>query len=290
MENDQNRLIVFQEKTIRRTWHNDEWWFAVIDVLEVLTESTKPRDYWYRLKNAKRKAVELNCRQFVDSLKMVAPDGKTETECANTEGMLRIIQKSIPSPKAEPFKQWLARVGYERVQEIENPELAAERARQYYKDLGYSEEWIATRLKSIEVRGQLTDEWKDRDVKEGLEYAILTAEISKATFGLKPSEYKNLKGLQRENLRDHMTNLELIFSMLGEEQTRQEAIGDDAQGFDENRQAAIKGGTAAGKALGAFEDETGKKVVTDRNFKEQIAVAKAQKNLTGKKTKEEKEE
>ena len=196
--------------------------------------------------------------------------------------MFRLIQ-SIPSPNAEPFKQWLAKVGYERVQEIENPELAAERARQYYKDLGYSDEWIATRLKSIEVRGQLTDEWKDRDVKAGLEYAILTAEISRATFGLKPSDYKKYKGLARENLRDHMTNLELIFTMLGEEQTKQEAIKDDAHGLEENKKAAIEGGSAAGDALGAFEKRTGQKVVSDKNFKDQIKAAKKQKKLKAKK-------
>ena len=218
---------------------------------------------------------------------MEAPDGKLrETDTANTELMFRIIQ-SIPSPKAEPFKQWLAQVGYERVQEIENPELAAQRARQYYKDLGYSDAWIETRLKSVEVREQLTDEWKGRGVKEGMEYAILTAEISKATFGMKPSEYQKFKGLKRENLRDHMTNLELIFTMLGEEQTRQEVVGDDAKGFDENKKAAIKGGSAAGKALNAFEKEAGKKVATPDNFLGQIEEAKKQKRLQAKKDKKE---
>ncbi len=182
MNEEQNKIVVFQEKQIRRVWYNEEWWFAVVDVIEVLTESTKPRDYWYRLKKRELESsgVELstNCRQ----LKMQSSDGKKYlTECANTETMFRIIQ-SIPSPKAEPFKRWLAQVGYERVQEIENPELAAQRARQYYKELGYSDAWIETRLKSAEIREQLTDEWKARDVKEGLEYAILTAEISEATF------------------------------------------------------------------------------------------------------------
>ena len=193
--------------------------------------------------------------------------------CANTEAMFRIIQ-SIPSPKAEPFKLWLAKVGYERVQEIENPELAAERARQYYRDLGYDEKWIETRIQTIAIRGQLTDEWKVRGVQEGMEYSILTAEISRATFGLVPKEYKELKGLKRENLRDHMTNLELIFTMLGEEGTRQNAIKKDAQGFEENRGSAIEGGTAAVKALGAYEESTGDKVVTNRNFKKQIEEAK----------------
>ena len=193
--------------------------------------------------------------------------------CANTQGLFRIIQ-SIPSPKAEPFKQWLAKVGYERIQEMENPELAAERAREYYRALGYSEEWIERRMQSIAIRTQLTDEWRERGVQEGLEYAILTAEISKATFGLTPSEYKDHKGLKRENLRDHMTGLELIFTMLGEESTRIEAIKADAQGFGENKDAAQKGGKAAGKALDAYEVESGDKVVSAENFKAQIEAAK----------------
>lgn len=282
-----NKIIIFQEKQIRRVWDKDEWWFAVVDVIEVLTESVKPRDYWYRLKKREKEGSGIELSTICRQLKLEASDGKKyKTECANTEGMFRIIQ-SIPSPKAEPFKQWLAKVGYERVQEIENPELAAQRARDYYKALGYDEKWIETRLQSIQVRGQLTDEWKDRDVKEGLEYAILTAEISRATFGFAPSEYKNIKGLKRENLRDHMTNLELIFTMLGEEQTRQEAVKDDAQGFDENKEAAIKGGTAAGDALGAFEKRTGDKVVSSQNYKQQIKDAKQRQKLIGKKDEEE---
>ncbi len=277
MKKQQSKLVVFQEKEIRRIWQNDEWWFVVVDVIEVLSGSTKPRDYWYRLKKrvADSSEVELstNCRHF----KMKASDGKIrKAECANTEHIFRIIQ-SIPSPKAEPFKRWLAKVGYERVKEIENPELAAERARQLYRELGYAEEWIEMRMKSIEIRGQLTDEWKQRDVKEGLEYAILTAEISRATFGMTPKEYKEHKGLKRENLRDHMTNLELIFTMLGEEGTRKEAIDSDAQGLVENEQAAKKGGKAAGKALDAYEEETNKKVVTDQNYLNQIESAKQKK-------------
>jgi len=210
---------------------------------------------------------------------MEAKDGRMRTtDCANTEIMFRLIQ-SIPSPNAEPFKQWLAKVGYERVQEIENPELAAQRAREYYKALGYTDEWIDTRMQSIQARGQLTDEWKGRGIKEGLEYSILTAEISKATFGLKPSEYKDHKGLKRENLRDHMTELELIFARLSETQTRIEAQNNNAQGLDENKKAAIEGGSAAGDALDAFEKRTGNKVVSDKNFKDQIKAAKKQKQL-----------
>lgn len=283
----EHKIVVFQEKQIRRVWHKDEWWFSVIDIIAVLTESTNPQNYWYVMKNRLKKEGSEQTLTNCKGLKLEAQDGRMrKTDCANTENMFRLIQ-SIPSPKAEPFKQWLAKVGYERVQEIENPELAAQRAREYYKALGYNDEWIDTRMQGIQARGQLTDEWKDRDVKEGLEYAILTAEISKATFGLKPSEYKNVKGLKRENLRDHMTELELIFARLGETQTRIEAQQADAQGFDENRQAAIEGGQAAGDALDAFEKRTGNKVVSDQNFKQQIADAKQRKKLIGKKDEEE---
>ena len=204
--------------------------------------------------------------------------GKQKLGCANTQGIFRIIQ-SIPSPKAEPFKQWLAKVGYERVQEIENPELAAERSRIYYRDIGYDEAWIDTRLMSIDTRGRLTDEWKDRGVKEGQEFSILTAEIAKTTFGLIPSEHKKVKGLKNENLRDHMNPLELILTMLGEETTRQEAVDRNALGFEENKEAAIDGGTSAGAALATYEEKTGKKVVSASNFKTQIAEAKQKQKL-----------
>ncbi len=282
MEEVKNKLAVFQEKEIRRVWHKDEWWFSIVDVIEALTGSPQPSRYWNELR-ARMQTESGNDELFANTekLKMKSLDGKMRgTEAANTESIFRLIQ-SIPSPKAEPFKQWLAKVGYERIQEIENPELAAERARQYYQALGYSEDWIAKRLQSIEIRGKLTDEWKSRDVKEGLEYAILTAEISKATFGLTPSEYVKLKDLKRENLRDHMTDLELIFTMLGETATRNEAISKDAKGFVENKAAAQEGGAAAGDALDAFEKRTGAKVVTERNFKQQIAEAKKQKELGG---------
>jgi DNA-damage-inducible protein D len=208
---EQDKLVVFQEKGIRRIWHNEEWWFAIIDIIEVLSESSRPRKYWSDLKQKLKEEGLIQLSDIIGQLKIESSDGKKyKTDCANTEGMFRIIQ-SIPSPKAEPFKQWLAKVGYERIQEIENPELAAERARQYYQDLGYSDDWIAKRLQSIDVRGKLTDEWKKRDVKLGAEYSILTAEISRATFGMTPSEYKKHKDLKRENLRDHMTDLELIY-------------------------------------------------------------------------------
>ena len=270
---EQNKIIVFQEKGIRRIWHKEEWWFSVVDVIEVLTESSQPARYWSDLKKRSEKESDQSFA-FCERLKLLRPDGKTyPTDCASTKGMFRIIQ-SIPSPKAEPFKQWLAEVGYERVQEIENPELAAQRARQYYKDLGYSDTWIETRLKSVETREQLTNEWKNRGVQDGMEYSILTAEISRATFGITPSEYKEVKGLKRENLRDHMTDIELIFTMLGEATTRNKAVEKDAQGFEENKEAAKEGGRAAGKARIAYEDESGQKVVSPTNFKQQIAEAK----------------
>jgi DNA-damage-inducible protein D len=279
MKEEQNKLVVFQEKQIRRVWHHEEWWFSVVDVIEVLTESPGPGVYWRVLK---KRLIEEGSNQTVtkcNALKLRAADGKMRlTDCANTETMFRIIQ-SIPSSKAEPFKAWLAKVGYERIQEIENPELAAERSRKYYQALGYSEEWIERRMQAIAIRTQLTEEWKTRGVQEGQEFAILTAEISKATFGLTPTEYKELKGLKRENLRDHMTGLELIFTMLGEEGTRIEAEKAEAQGFDENKKAAIRGGVGAGKARNAFERSTGNKVVTPENFKQQIAEAKKQKQI-----------
>lgn len=283
----ENKLAVFQDKEIRRVWHNDEWWFAVVDVAAILSESKNPAVYWRvlkkRLKDEGSEQTVTNC----NALKLLAKDGKMrKTDCANTENIFRIIQ-SIPSPKAEPFKQWLAKVGYERIQEIENPELAAQRARDNYKALGYDEEWIAKRMQSIDIRGKLTDEWKGRDVKEGREYAILTAEIFRAAFGVAPSEHKVIKGLKRENLRDHMTDLELIFTMLAETTTKNKAIEKDAQGFYENKKAATEGGAATGKALETYEKETGAKVVTGDNFKNQIAAAKEQRKLERKKKKDE---
>lgn len=281
MDTKQNELIIFQEKSIRRTWYNEEWWFSVSDIVEVLTETKDVRQYIKKMRK-RDESLNSNWGTICTPLQLMAKDGrKRKTNCANTEGIFRIIQ-SIPSQKAEPFKQWLATVGYERVQEIENPELAVERLRQLYSEKGYDNNWIEKRLESIRVRSKLTEEWKLRGVNEGSGYAILTAEISRASFGMTPSEYKKLKGLKRENLRDHMTDLELIFTMLGETQTRIEAIGKDAQGFHENREAARKGGKAAGKALYAFEQETQQKVVSKMNFLKQIKAAKKQKKLTDK--------
>ncbi len=262
-----NKLVVFEGKKIRRIFHNDEWWFSIVDIVEILTESTIPKRYWTDLK--KKLTQEEGFNQLYEKivrLKLEAPDGKMrETDCSNTETVFRIIQ-SIPSKKAEPFKRWLAKVGYERVQEIENPELAQQRMKEIYKAKGYPENWIEKRVRGIAIREELTDEWQKRGVKEGKEYSILTAEISKATFGLTPSEYKDYKGLKRENLRDHMTDLELIFSMLGEASTTEIARNTDAQGFKKNQESAKKGGKIAGDARKQLEKESGRKIVSKGNF------------------------
>ncbi len=275
----ETKLAIFKGKEIRRTLHNDEWWFSVVDVCAVLTDSADAGAYWRKLKQrlkAEESEVVTNCH----GLKLKAVDGKRYvTDCANTEGIFRIIQ-SIPSPKAEPFKRWLAKVGYERVQEIEDPELATKRTRELYLAKGYSDAWIEKRIRGIAVRAELTEEWKNRDVGGSREYSILTAEISKAAFGVTPSEYKELKQLDRENLRDHMTDLELIFSMLGEAATTEITRTQDAQGFTENRTAADKGGKIAGEAREKLEEETGKSVVNDENY---LEVAESQKRLERKK-------
>jgi len=258
-------IAVFRGKEIRKTFYNNAWWFSVVDVGAVLTESADPGAYWRKLKQ-RLKGEGSQVVTFCHGLKLVAPDGKLrETDCANTEGIFRIIQ-SIPSPKAEPFKRWLAKVGYERVQEIEDPELGTKRTRALYKAKGYSEEWIEKRMRGIAIREELTDEWKKREVKREKEYAILTAEIAKAAFGITPTEHKKLKGLVRENLRDHMTDLELIFSMLGEAATTEITRVDDARGFKESKQAASKGGEVAGKAREDLEKKTRKKVVSRENY------------------------
>lgn len=262
----ETKLVVFQDKKIRRLLVDNIWFFAVVDVITALTDSEKPRDYWYRMKKRELESSGIELSTFCRQLKLESSDGKRYfTEMANTEGIFRIIQ-SIPSPKAEPFKRWLAKVGYERVQEIEDPELATARTRELYRAKGYSEAWIEKRMRGIAVRAELTEEWKNRKIKGEPEYAILTAEISKAAFGMTPGEYKEHKGLERENLRDHMTDLELIFSMLGEAATTEIARKQDAQGFPENRVAARKGGKIAGDAREKLEIETGVSVVSAENF------------------------
>jgi hypothetical protein len=255
---------LFQRQEIRRTIHNDEWWFVVVDVVAALTDAANPTDY---LNKIRRRDPELakGYGQIVHPLLFQTTGGPQNLNCANTEGLFRIIQ-SIPSPKAEPFKRWLAKVGYERIQEIENPELAAKRTRAIYKAKGYSDDWIEKRMRSIAIRDELTDEWQKRGVKEQREYAILTAEISKATFGLTPGQYAEFKRLKRENLRDHMTDLELIFSMLGEAATTEIARNRGAQGFPQNKHAARSGGSVAGNARRELEKKSGRKVVTSGNY------------------------
>lgn len=264
-KNPEKHIALFRGKTIRRVIYQNEWWFSVADVAEALTGSVDAGAYWRKLKQ--RLAEEgSEVVTFCHGLRLQAPDGKMrETDCASTEGIFRIIQ-SIPSPRAEPFKRWLARVGYERIQEIEDPELATKRTRALYKLKGYSESWIEKRMRGIAIREDLTDEWQKRGVKEDIEFAILTAEISKATFGMTPSQYKNFKGLKRENLRDHMDDLELIFSMLGEASTTKIAKDRDTKGFIENKIAAQKGGKIAGDARQKLEIESGGKVITGKNY------------------------
>lgn len=269
-----NKLVLFQEKAIRRIWHNEEWYFSIIDIIEVLTDSANPRRYWSDLKGKLKKEGASQLYENIVQLKIESSDGKKyQTDCSNTEGVFRIII-SIPSPKAEPFKLWLSQLGRERMEEIENPELAAERAAELYRLKGYPPEWIERRLQSIETRKQLTAEWKKRGVEEGHEYAILTAEIAKATFGLTPTQHADLKGLKRENLRDHMTGLELIFTALGEESTRLFSVQDDAQGFMGNQEAAQKGGRGAGNARENFEKTTGQKVISEQNYLKLLEEAK----------------
>jgi len=265
----ETRIALFQKKEIRKTLHQNEWWFVITDVVAALTNSLNPTGY---LKDMRRRDEFL-----ADALKgggQIAPllalefptaGGPQKLQCWNTEGIFRLIQ-SIPSPKAEPFKRWLAKVGYERVQEIEDPELASKRTRALYKTKGYSDAWIEKRMRSIAIRDELTDEWKKRGVKEHLEYSILTAEISKAAFGLTPSEYAEHKGLQRQNLRDHMTDLELIFSMFGEAGTTEIARTKDAQGFLQNKLAAREGGGVAGNARRELEKKSGRKIVSRENY------------------------
>src|SRR3989339_1101996 len=261
-------LVVFQGKQFRRIWHQDQWFFSVIDIVAILTEQEDPqtaRKYWNKLSQRLREEgseVVTNCHQ----LKLPAPDGKLrETDCANTKSLFRIIQ-SVPSKKAEPLKLWLAQVGYDRVQEIENPELAQKRMKELYKAKGYSEDWVEKRVRGIAIRDELTDEWDKRGVKTEKEYAILTAEISKATFGLTPSEYKELKGLKRENLRDHMNDLELIFSMLGERVSTEITREEDAQGYPQVEDAAKRGGRVAGNARKETEKELGHPITSKENY------------------------
>ena len=262
-----SNIKLFESKKVRSEWSEKEekWYFSVIDVIAILTDTPDSKDYWYRMKKREKiSGVELStiCRQ----LKLESADGKKYvTDCADAKGLLRIIQ-SVPSPKAEPFKLWLAQVGSDRLDEFENPELATQRTRELYKLKGYSDDWIEKRMRSIAIREELTEEWKNRGVKEQVEYSILTAEISKATFGLIPSEHKKLKGLKSQNLRDHMNDLELIFSMLGEASTTEIVKKKNPIGLVENKKVAHQGGKIAGDARKALEIETGETVVSPKNY------------------------
>lgn len=264
-----NEVALFEQKEIRRTWQDEKWYFSVVDVVGVLTDQPDTRHaakYWSVLKvRLKEEGNELTT--ICSQLKMPAADGKMRlTDCADTEQLLRIIQ-SIPSPKAEPFKRWLAAVGAERIREIADPEIAAQRAQDLYRKKGYPDEWIALRARGIATRAELTDEWKKRGIESQSDYAILTADISRATFGMTPGEYKRMKGLKSENLRDHMTTLELLFTELGEAATTEIARNTDAQGMNENRDAAHRGGKIAGDARRNLEEQTGRRVSTSDNYK-----------------------
>ncbi len=256
-------LVVFQDKKIRRVWYNEEWFYSVTDIVGVLSESDNPATYWRVLKHREPQLVTI-----CNGLKMPAEDGKLRyTDCVNTKNAFRLIQ-SVPSKKAEPFKQWLAQLAQERIDEIENPELAQDRVKEYYELKGYPKDWIDKRLRGIAIRQELTDEWKNRGVTEEKDFAILTNEITKATFGKTVQEYKQFKSLpeKNQNLRDHMTDWELIFTMLGEKATTDIAITRDSKGFEENEQAAKRGGQIAHNARNELEQETGKKIVSRDNF------------------------
>ena len=264
-------IAIFEEKKVRKIWYHNQRFFSVIDIVFALTNSTNPRDYWYKMKIRIKEEDWFEPSTICLQLKLQAPDGKMrETDCANTEDILRLIQ-SIPSPKAEPFKRWLAKVWYERIEEIENPELAQERMKQLYEQKGYPQDWIDKRLRGIAIRQNLTDERKQRGIIEKRDYAILTAEISKATFGITPSEYKKLKQLPKEskvNLRDHMTDLELIFTMLGEKVTTEISSKEKPKNIKQSKKVANRGGKVAGNARKETEKELGRSIISDKNFLE----------------------
>jgi hypothetical protein len=268
-------IILFNQKKVRRHWDEKKelWYFSIIDIIEVLTDSSVPKRYWSDLKIKLGNEGNETYEKIVQ-LKMTASDGKRrETDCFSTKNMLRIIQ-SIPSPKAEPFKLWLAKVGHERIEETENPELAFERAMKTYLQKGYSKEWINQRLKSIEVRKELTDQWQDGEIKEGLEYAILTDEITKAWAGKSVKQYKQFKNLKKESLKDNMTNLELVLNMLAETSTTEISKKQKPKGLEENKKVAKKGGNVSKQARLSIEKETGKNIVTSKNSKKLLEKSK----------------
>jgi hypothetical protein len=265
-----SKVSVFKGKKVRKVIHNNEWWFVINDVIESLTDSNDPAQYFKRLKQRDEELANLTDKGGVQSvpplmLEIETAGGKQKMYCWNTEGIFRLIQ-SIPSPKAEPFKRWLAKVGYERVQEIENPELATKRTRLLYKLKGYSDDWIEKRMRGIAIREELTDEWAKRGAREDKEYEILTAEISKATFGITPNEYKIIKKLKRENLRDHMDDFELIFTMLGERSTTEIHRNEDSQGVKKLKADSKAGGKIAGNARKALEKRLKRPIVSGHNY------------------------
>ena len=265
---EETNIKLFEDSKIRSVWNEEEqqWYFSVVDVVAVLTDSPTPRQYWGKIKD--REFVKLQLSPIWVQLKMKSSDGKFyNTDAANVKALLRIIQ-SIPSPKAEPFKQWLSQVGYERILEIENPELDQERMKELYEKKGYPKDWIDKRLRGIAIRQNLTDEWKARGITKEKDYAILTAEISKATFGLTPSQYKEVKGLSKknQNLRDHMTDLELIFTMLGERVTTEISQQENPESFDDNKKVARRGGKVAGVARKETEKELGHTIISSQNY------------------------
>jgi len=282
----ENTIKIFEHKKVRTLWdaEQEKWYFSIIDAIEVLTDSPRPRKYWNALKTKlKNEGSELSHK--LGQLKMVAEDGKLRiTDVADTEQLFRLIQ-SIPSPKAEPFKIWLAQIAVERLDEMQDPELTIDRALEQYLQLGYSENWINQRLKSIEIRKELTDEWKNRGLKEGQQFATLTDIITKAWAGRTTKEYKTLKGLKKENLRDNMTNTELILNMLAEASTKDISQAVEPQSFEESKQVAAQGGNVAKVALKELEAKTGKKVVTSLNAKSILNISKSSKKLNPKKGK-----
>ncbi|MCK4808951.1 MAG: phage antirepressor protein [Candidatus Aenigmarchaeota archaeon] len=271
-----NALVVFKGRKIRRIWHDDEWWFVIVDIVMALTDSVNPRQY---IKNMRNRDEELSKGwvQIEHPLLINTAGGKQKVSCANTESIFRIIQ-SIPSKKAEPFKRWLAKVGYERVQEIDNPELAQERMKRLYEQKGYSKEWIDKRLRGIAVRQELSECWRQRGVNEGIEFGILTNDISRATFGKTVEEYKQFKGLKRHNLRDHMDDIELILTMLGEATTTRLTDNRDSQKFPELQKDARDGGDVGGSTRKDIESKLGQSVISDDNYLEVPEKVKRLKN------------
>lgn len=271
------QIALFKGKSVRKTIHNKEWWFVVEDIVLALIDSQDAKQYVQRIKSRDPELAK-GWVHIVHTLEIATSGGNQKMVCANTEGIFRIIQ-SIPSPKAEPFKRWLAKVGYERIQEIEDPELATKRTRLLYKLKGYSPDWIEKRLRGIAIREELTDEWKQRGAQEQRDFEILTAEISKATFGVTPTQYKKLKGLKRQNLRDHMNDFELIFTMLGERSTTEIHRTEKSSGVPKLKSDAKAGGDIAGGARRQLEKRLGRSVVSKKNFLKQSGSKKNQKSL-----------